>query len=338
MADVSEDPAVPSGPQPVQIEAEEGELDTDSAFGDDAESYTTSLKSSITNYKYENGRRYHAFKDGSYFLPNDESEADRLDLFHHIMSLRCDGELHWAPIGDNPGRILDIGTGTGIWAIDMGDKYPSAEILGNDLSAIQPTLVPPNVKFEVDDAENEWVYSSKFDYIHCRYMAGSLKDWPRLMQQAYKYTKPGGWVEFQDFDMTFYSTGGEFKENSALDQWATGVKHGISKFGLVAEPGPKLEGWVKDAGFTNVHHSVLPIPVGQWPKDKKLKEIGAFDLIQFLDGCEAISLRIFTNVQGWSPEHIQVFLSDVRKDLKNTRLQAQHNFHVVYGQKPLTAE
>jgi len=144
MAAASHNVAVPpvptGGPQTVQIEAEEGVLETDSAFGDDAESYTTSLKSSITNYKYENGRRYHSFKDGSYFLPNDESEADRLDLFHHIMSLRLDGELHWAPIGDSPQRILDIGTGTGIWAIDMGDKYPSAEILGNDLSAIQPTL------------------------------------------------------------------------------------------------------------------------------------------------------------------------------------------------------
>jgi hypothetical protein len=135
------------------------------------ESYTTSLKSSITNYKYENGRRYHAFKDGSYFLPNDESEADRLDLFHHIMSLRMNGELHWAPIGDNPQRILDIGTGTGIWAIDMGtrarpvhlkedfsltldpgDKYPSAEILGNDLSAIQPSLyISPSNTGEIAD-------------------------------------------------------------------------------------------------------------------------------------------------------------------------------------------
>ena len=28
-------------------------------------SYTTSLASSITDYKHENGRRYHAFKEGS---------------------------------------------------------------------------------------------------------------------------------------------------------------------------------------------------------------------------------------------------------------------------------
>lgn len=34
--------------------------------------------------------------------------------------MRCGGELHLAPIGSNPQRILDLGTGTGIWAMDMG--------------------------------------------------------------------------------------------------------------------------------------------------------------------------------------------------------------------------
>jgi hypothetical protein len=48
------------------------------------------------------------------------------------MTLRMGGELHFAPIGENPQRILDLGTGTGIWAIDMGDKvrfYPSLCLL-----------------------------------------------------------------------------------------------------------------------------------------------------------------------------------------------------------------
>lgn len=55
-------------------------------------------------------------------MPNDEQELDRLDIHHHIALLHLDGELFSAPIGKNPQSILDIGTGTGIWAIDMGER------------------------------------------------------------------------------------------------------------------------------------------------------------------------------------------------------------------------
>lgn len=40
---------------------------------------------------------------------------------HHIYLLLCKNKLHLAPIGKNPQRILDIGTGTGIWAMDMAE-------------------------------------------------------------------------------------------------------------------------------------------------------------------------------------------------------------------------
>ncbi len=54
-----------------------------------------------------------------YLFPNDEQENNRLDIFHHICLLLLGGKLHLAPI-QHPQRILDVGTGTGIWAIEMG--------------------------------------------------------------------------------------------------------------------------------------------------------------------------------------------------------------------------
>jgi hypothetical protein len=41
-------------------------------------------------------------------------------MTHHMALLRTGGKLHLAPIGDEPQRILDVGTGTGIWAVEMG--------------------------------------------------------------------------------------------------------------------------------------------------------------------------------------------------------------------------
>lgn len=46
--------------------------------------------------------------------------------------------------------------------------------------------VPPNLTFEIDDIEEEWVYTQKFDYIHGRFLNGSLADWKGLIAKAYE--------------------------------------------------------------------------------------------------------------------------------------------------------
>lgn len=80
-------------------------------------SASMSLSSSVRDYAFENGRRYHKFREGSYNFPNDDSEQDREDMKHAMIVNLCQ-RLHFAPLGDNPQHILDMGTGTGIWAIE----------------------------------------------------------------------------------------------------------------------------------------------------------------------------------------------------------------------------
>jgi hypothetical protein len=48
--------------------------------------------------------------------------------------------------------------------------------------------VPPNCQFELDNAQLEWTYTpNKFDFVHLRCLFGSIKDWPALYQEVYKY-------------------------------------------------------------------------------------------------------------------------------------------------------
>lgn len=70
--------------------------------------------------------------------------------------------------------------------------------------------------------------------------------------------------------MTIYSTDGSVSKDSSLCKWLRYVQDGMKRIGLESEPGLYLEKWVKDAGFTNVHHEVFPYPVGPWLKDKTL--------------------------------------------------------------------
>ena len=43
---------------------------------------------------------------------------------HKLVEVTLGGKLNLAPIPPNPQRILDIGTGTGVWAIEMGVTAP----------------------------------------------------------------------------------------------------------------------------------------------------------------------------------------------------------------------
>lgn len=69
----------------------------------------------------------------------------------------------------------------------VGDKYPSANVLGIDLSPIQPQWVPPNVRFMVDDVESPWLHpKNHFDYIHSRHTIMAIKDWDKLLKTSFE--------------------------------------------------------------------------------------------------------------------------------------------------------
>ena len=130
--------------------------------------------------------------------------------------------------------------------------------------------VPANVKFEIDDAEEPWTFQHKFDYVHVRYLAAAIVDWPKLVRQAYDATEPGEWAEFQDFNLKYYSEDGSLKEEQHIQKWITTLLKAAEDFGRDPSPGSKLEGYMKEAGFEDIHHEKYRMPIGPWPKDKHL--------------------------------------------------------------------
>ncbi|KAK0649850.1 S-adenosyl-L-methionine-dependent methyltransferase [Cercophora newfieldiana] len=301
-------------------------------------SSTASLSSSILDYRAIKGRTYHSSRHATeYFTPNDDQQQESVDLTHHYFTILLDDKLVLAPVDDDAPRVLDVGTGTGIWAIDFADTNPASSVTGTDLSPIQPSWVPPNLKFEVEDATLPWTFPpSSFDLIHMRYLFGGIKDWDFLFEQAYACCAPGGWVQSCELDAAMLSDDGTTTGNYGIDTWnklfdLAGKKLGNS-FTVIADD-LQLQG-VKKAGFKDVKVVNYKLPMGGWALDKKLKEVGEIALTALLNDIQGYTLMLWHDVLKWPEDEYQVFLASVRKAMKDKSIHAYMAIRFVYGRKP----
>ncbi|EEP75549.1 predicted protein [Uncinocarpus reesii 1704] len=265
------------------------------------------------------GNRQEPFEDETfsdaiqgYLLPNDDKEMQRLELVDQMIRFAMGG-LHFAPVGPNPQKVLDIGTGSG-------------SVIGNDLSPTQPASlsIPPNVRFIVDDVEEEWEYDdSPFDFIHSRYMVFAIKDMKHLIQQSFNALRPGGWIEVQDFDSKINSPDDTIK-GTCLEHWDKSTVDAFANMGFWTRLEPSFAELLQDAGFINIQMRKFPIPLGNWGPDENNAVL------------EAASMAVLTR-SGWTEQEVYAMCAGARNDTRNHDIHAKMDFYVFTAQKPLAS-
>jgi trans-aconitate methyltransferase len=298
---------------------------------------TRSLYDTDVVYIDIHGRRY----CGDYYMPNDEDEQDRLQILHELYLYILSGKLTTVSLS-NPRKILDIGTGTGEWAMAMGDEYPQAEVVGTDIAKIQPSAVPLNVFFEIDDAEEEggWTWAEdEFDLVHFRSMVGAFTDWKHIYTEAYKHLTPGGWIEVVDFDdhkdLLSY-----FGDNGDLKSWHAAVSEATKKTGRPRSVDHMKVEALSSLGFVDVTTKSYDLPMGSWPEGREEQKFAKHFLIAQLWGIEAVCLRPLTEQLGWDPEELKKFCDRVTAEVKGVALDPEKGkglgfkLSVLVGRKP----
>ncbi|KAF9869852.1 hypothetical protein CkaCkLH20_12651 [Colletotrichum karsti] len=252
----------------------------------------------------------------------------------HAMVLELsDGKLFHAPIGNNPQKIIDLGTGTGIWALEVGDKYPGAEVIGADLSPIQPGWVPPNVRFIVDDVEDEWLFPNDFDFIHMRNLATWVHDLPKLLERCFENLKPGAWVETQDFNSNVGCDDGTMPDDWPLIQFWAQLHEAMLMLNVDIRIAPRIGDLMEKAGFVNVKRTAYKVPVGAWPKNRTLNLVGDYMRTIMEDLLGAAASKPLLKL-GLGATEIEIFLASVRSALRDRNVHAYGTYFSWAGQKP----
>lgn len=178
-------------------------------------SYTAATDTSEGLIRMERGRAFNVLSE-TYSLPTDTDEWNRLDKQHMAITLGLGG-LYPAPdvvhavLAPQVGvtkRIVDLGCGTGVWAIEMAREFPHCEVVGIDLARVPlpEADLPTNCRFEVDDINLGLPHlKEQFDVVFCRAVALGLKDFRKSLEDVCACAKPGGIIIWIDADYSFYS-------------------------------------------------------------------------------------------------------------------------------------
>ena len=225
----------------------------------------------------------------------------------------------------------------------MGDMFPNAKaIIGTDISPTQPSWAPPNVSFQIDDAQRPWTFKpNTFDFIHIRYMHAAIDDWDKLYAQVFQALKPGGWFQHLEPNIELRASNPDLpdeKGNAVFREWAQVFYDARDKLGRTFRfDGEVMTGWARNAGFDGITHRKFVIPHGGWPKDKRMKEMGMYTGLYMDMSLDGFALYPIGQVLGWSLEEVMGLVARMRAAIKSPKTHTVSDVHVVYGQKPQTA-
>jgi hypothetical protein len=197
--------------------------------------------------------------------PNDDTQYEcpsLTDFYKHRVSYAILGANYIAPIM-NPKSILDIGSSSIDWAIEMAEEWPNAQVVSTQQKCISSSgaSLPPNCRLISEHLSKGFSFEAKtFDFIHGRYILSTIptENWRSCFEELYRITSPGGWIQLTESDGRHLGCG---PVAAAFNR----ISHRFNMFhGVDLEIIQHLDEIMREVGFVNIERVVVSLPVGRW--------------------------------------------------------------------------
>ena len=133
---------------------------------------------------------------------------------------------------------------------------------------------------------------------------------PRALSEIYKRAlKPGGWLEHHEGTPDPQSDDGTVTPASPFGRWGSLIAQAGQILGKDFGVGYHTKEFMEEAGFINVVEKKFKLPIGKWPADPRMKELGIWYRAYFEDGMEGYAMALLTRVLGVRSRRISILIS-----------------------------
>ncbi|KAK3324272.1 S-adenosyl-L-methionine-dependent methyltransferase [Cercophora scortea] len=275
-------------------------------------------------------QRY-ALENGVYFAPVDDDEIERLQYMHMLFNMMFENRLLFPPI-PRPRRILECGSGSASWAMEVAEQYPECEVIGLDIYPYpMPADLPANLDLQIDDLNSPSTFPSNyFDLVHSRMMVGGIhaNRWPNYLNDMLRVLRPGGWCQMVEIYFNVQSDNGTL---TAI--WSQNYMQSIQAYKDPRAP-LRLQNWMTQAGFVEVESRLLSLPLSPWSNDPREREVGEANRANVHRLLSSIAVYPFTQALGMTLADVQLLVAQARNEADNPAFKAYFPVYVCIGRKP----
>ncbi|MAD87601.1 MAG: hypothetical protein CL912_31975 [Deltaproteobacteria bacterium] len=193
--------------------------------------------------------------------------------------------------------------------------------VSHEIVLTRPSSIPLNCKFEVHDAEAEWHFPQKFDYIHGRALMSCFHYPLAVIKSAFAALEPGGYLELQDCVAPWHSLD-DTLSGTTLWRFHQMTIAAAASLGRDVTQVVKYKAFFEEAGFVDVKKVHYQWPLGKWAKGEKMKKVGEMFQEDVESLMDVLAERLLVRGAGIEKEKADEMVEAVRRDCRDGKVHA----------------